>query len=500
LPKFQIAEKKVMNRIRLAAASIMLGAILVLGATPSFAARALVTDTLPHATLMGQRDQQTGKVVVAAALPVPGQHSVEIEETVHLRNVPGFCLFCSVHNTDYFIRRRLSASWVDGLHRWILSDPDGTWYAFDTGSRVGSRLRGKPSYDVGQRTATMGANDSQSLASVGDGGVANGGRLLNATYSCAHSESLNNVTYTMMIPVATTYVGNQQASFAKINGQLWSVDGGGHVAFHSERPWSDGGQRDALWSPDDRTSGDYPSVAADATSMSGQFRTLLIVRTYVHDEEFQQVRYTIQTSVQAELVQLDLGASAYMAWIDRWEYSVAVGSSDVERLSTMPVVDLHGRSYAMAGDRASAPVVVDVSDSSPVRVTLRYVFAHRDTYVVREYYVDRVADASYNQNLNLWVVDIDGLDYAIGFDGDNTSSWSGNVVRAPERFSRPQYAVPRSGGAVVPGRPDYESPEPEARQRGNSCIKGVDPDCGYDAPAPTTPAGNSCIKGVDPGC
>jgi hypothetical protein len=492
-----------MNRLSLSV-GVALAAMLALS-TPSYA-RDLVSDPLAHTALMNQGDEPTGHMdVVAASPPAGGQNAIDVIENIHYKNVPPTCWSwgCQVHNTDYFIARKTSARWVAGLNRWILHDSDGNWYAFDTGNTSASILSGKPAYDVGARNAVMGAGDSRRLASVGDGGMGNNGRVLAATYGYTHSEELAYVTYTMTEPVATTYVTEQSASFAYVSGQLWSVDTTGHVAYHNEKPWSDIGLRNSLLSSNDRAAGSYPGVTAGAILGNGNTRELIVTWTYVHEEDFQRVRYSIQTPVQAELVQLDSG-SAYMAWINGTEYAVRTGSGGVERLARKPVVELGGRSYSLSGDSPAAVNVFDVVGSNPVLVTLRYNFLHDTQYVVQEYHVDRQATASYSQNLNLWLVNINGNQYAVAFDGDDTSSYSGSVVHAPSTFSRPALLVPGTGGAVVPGVPSAPAsgnscirgvncpPAPATTPNGNSCIRGVN--C---PPAPaTTPQGNSCIKGV----
>jgi hypothetical protein len=477
-----------MNRLKISV-GIALAAMLALVSAPSDA-RPLQTDNAPHAKKISQGDQFTGKIVAASAAPTAGQNVVTVIENLNYRNEPGVCFFrCGgVHDTSYFVQRQVSAVWVLGVNRWIVNDPDGDWYGFDAGSTVAVRLNGKPSYDVGVRTAAMAAGDSRSLASVVDGGALNGGRALNANYTYTHPEALDNVTYTMDESVSTTYVPEQYASFAYIGQQLWSVDGSGHVSYHSEKPWADNGLRSSLLSPNDSTLGNYPTVTAGVGSFNSNYRTFNVTWTYVHDEDFQRVRYNIQSSAQADLVQLDSGY-AYMAWINSTEYAVANGSNTVQQLTDKPVVHLGGRASRLAGDTSSAVNVIDVVGSNPVLVTLRYTFSHDSQYIVSEYYVDRQTLASYSQNQNLWVVNVDGLDYVVAFSGDDTSNWSGNVVQAPATVARPQYAVPGTGGAVVPGRPV------NSRAVGNTCIQGVDPGCGA-----AHAAHNSCIVGVDAGC
>jgi hypothetical protein len=478
-----------MNRLKISA-GFLLAAMLALTSAPGYAG-SLQTDATPHASKMAQGDQRTGKTVVASTLPAAGQNGVAVTEKIYYRNVAGFCLFrCGgVHDTAYFIQRQVSAVWVQGLNRFIVQDSDGDWYAFDTGSAVAVNLHGKPSYDVGARTSAIGAGDSRTLATIGDGGASNSGRSLRATYKYTHAEALDNVTYSMAESVQTTYVPEQQAAFAYVSQQLWSVDGNGHVAFHSEKPWADEGQRGSVLSSNDRPLSDYPSVTAGG--MSYNSRTFNVIWTYVHEQDFQRIRYNIQSTVQADLVQLDSG-SAYMAWIGSSEFAADNGSSSVVRLSDKPIVHLGGRNSRYSNDSATAVDAINVIDSNPVLVTLRYTFSHDSQYVVSQYYVDRQVAASYSQNRNLWFVNVDGLDYVVAFSGDDTSSWSGNVVHAPSSISRPQYVVPGTGGAVVPGRPSNSG------TTGNSCIQGVDPGCG-EAPA-VTPQNNNCIVGVDQNC
>jgi hypothetical protein len=490
-----------MNRLNLIA-SVAIGACLVgLMSTPSYARRATVTETTPRSDVMNAYDQRLGKDVMAASAPTAGQ-DVAVIEKIRFRNQPGLCLFCSnVHNTDYFIQRSLTATWVSGLHRWVLHDADDDWYSFQAGSIASVQLGSKPSYDRGVLYSMIGAADSRRLLSVSNGGsVGNGGQVLTGTYGYTHVEALDNVTYTMTESVPTTYVPEQSASFAEVSGQIWSVDTGGHVAYHSERPWTNRGVIDASLGSNDAAARGYPVVEDGGGNF--YYRTFKVTTTYVHEEHFQRVQYALRSSELATRVQLNQG-SAFMAWIGGTEYQLRSGSSTVERLSEKPVVDLGMRTYSQAGDDSTVSVS-NVVGSNPVFVTLRYTFQHDTGYVLEQYYVDRVATATYRQNLSLWTVRVDGSDYVVAFSGDDTSAYSGNVVHAPSSMTRPQYSVDGTGGAVVPGVPHDGSaptgnscikgvncPEPDVTPSGNTCIKGV------NCPEPdVTPSGNTCIKGV----
>jgi hypothetical protein len=490
-----------MNRLTLTA-SIALAAMVALVSAPSYAARPIQNDTTPHASKMNDGDQFTGKDVTASV--PPSQDSFAATETIHYKNVPSSCWFrCGgIHDTTYVVQRQLTAQWVAGVKRWILQDPDGTWYAFDTGNTTAVQLNGKPSYDAGARTSVMGSGDSRVLARVDDGGPQNSGRALTAVYNYTHVEALANVTYTMAESVSTTYVPEQQASFAWIGQNLYSVDGSGHALYRSEKPWTDRGLRGSQLSSSDEK--------LDTSVSYNSYLFFAVTRTYVHEEDFQKVRYSVQSSAQADLVQLDSG-SAYMAWIDGNEYAVSAGSASVQRLNDKPVVHLGNRQSSLIGDAITATEVVSVAgNNNPVLVTLRYTFVNDDHYVTNEYYVETQYWASYNQN-GFWVMNVNGRDYVVAFDNDDTSSWSGNVVHAPSSIPRPSYVVPGTGGAVVPGRPvddgagnqntciqgvncPQHREEHRAAPHGNSCIQGVN--CPQDT-APVTPKGNSCIKGVN---
>jgi hypothetical protein len=487
-----------MNRLTLTA-SIALAAMVALVSAPSYAGRPIQDDTTTHATKMSPGDQFTGKYVTTSV--PPSQNTFAATETLHYKNVPPPCWFrCGgIHDTTYIVERQLTAQWVDGVKRWILQDPDGSWYAFDAGSTIAVSLNGKPSYDAGARTSVMGSGDSHVLARVEDGGMQNSGRAMKAIYKYTHVEALADATYTMAESVSTTYVPEQQASFAWIGRNLYSVDGSGHTIYRSEKPWTDRGLRGSQISSSDGK--------LDTSVRYNSYLFFEVTRTYVHEEDFQKVRYSVQSSAQADLVQLDSG-SAYMAWIDGSEYAVSAGSASVQRLTGKPVVHLGGRQSSIAGDANTATYIVSVVGTPPpVLVTQRYTFVNDGHYVTSEYYVETQNWASYNQN-GFWVMNVNGSDYVVAFGNDDTSSWSGNVVRAPSTIPRPSYVVPGSGGAVVPGRPIDDGATNQnsciqgvncpqstgpATPHGNSCIQGVN--CPQDT-APVTPQGNSCIKGV----
>jgi len=208
----------------------------------------------------------------------------------------------------------------------------------------------------------------------------------------------------------------------------------------------------------------------------------------VHEQDFEHVRYTTLQEVRADFVP---EVNSYMAWIDGSEYAVNTGTNFVQRLNGRPVVTLGARFTSIGNDR---PVRVDVFSVTDKNVVVRYSFHRNETYVAKEYYVDRPGVLYYNQTWQVWMVAIDGSSYVVAFDSDSFSDPSATVIHAPAGAVRPQYSVPSTTGdglppAVVPGSDNGTGTTPVAP----SGIPGRTPQ-GIPGRNPAPPAKN-CIPG-----
>jgi hypothetical protein len=451
--------------------------LMTLTAQPSYARTTdqggLRTQKIDNGDRLDSKDAQ--------ANAVPGNsQTLSVTETLHYVNEP---FWGWKHNTAYTIKRTVTATFANPVGYFVLHDNEGTWYQFTPGNANGVRLSGKPQASIGAQAQTLDRNDRGSLASVAPGNVVGGTPQLNATYNYSHSEQLDDVNYTVTSPVDTTFVADQNAYFARISGNLYRVDSTGRVAQLNDKPSVDRGAQPGLMDSSDST-GSYPDVVAN-----GGF--FVATTHHVHEDTFEHVRYTTQQEVRADYVP---EANSYMAWIDGTEYQAQPGSSDVYRLNQRPVVQLGQRQLSMQNDRV---VRTDVFSVSSTNVVIRYYFHRNETYVAKEYYVERNGVMYYNQNWSVWMVAIDGQSYVVAFDSDNFSDPSANILHAPAGSQRPQYSVPSTSGdglppAVVPGADPsrgYNDTTPPPASNG---IPGRSAPAGIPGRAPS---GNNCIPG-----
>ncbi len=390
-------------------------------------------------SMIDNGDRMESKDVQANGAPVGGVPTVTVTETLHYINEP--FLFWK-HNTQYQIKRTVTASWVDRVGYFVLHDNEGDWYQVRAGSAAATRLGGKPQANIGSQSTKLDGNDRGALATVKVGSSGGNTPSLDVTYNYTHNEALDDVQYSVTGPQGTTFVSDQNAYFTWVGSNLYRVDQQGNLSRLNDKPSVTRGQQNGLIDRNDSTA-TYP----DVTYAGGFFEASW---QHVHEEDFQHVRYTTLQEVRGDYVP---ETNTYMAWIDQTEYSVAPGSSYVDRLNRRPVVNLGARSTNIGYDRA---VNTDVYSVNNKDVVVRYYFHRDETYVAKEYYVDQRGVLYYNQNWSVWMVAIDNNSYVVAWDSDNFNDPSVPVLHAPAGSQRPQYSVPSTSGdglppAVVPG-------------------------------------------------
>jgi hypothetical protein len=429
-------------------------------------------------SMIDSGDRMESKDVVANGVPVGGAPSIGVTETLHYINEP---FWAWKHNTQYTIKRTVTATYVGRIGAFVVHDNEGDWYEFAPGNAGANKLPGKPQASIGAQPNVLDRNDRGSLAGVAPGGDVNGTPQLSATYNYVHPEALDDVSYSVSVTVGTTFVADQNAWFANVSGRLYRVDHSGQVTALSDKPSIDRGELNTPISSNDSTAS-YPDVTFSGGFFEASWR-------HVHEEDFQHVRYTTRQEVRADFVP---EVNAYMAWIDGTEYSVSPGSSYVDRLNNRPVVQLGPQYSSLGYDRA---VRVDVYSVNDKDVVVRSYFHRNETYVAKEYYVDQRGVLYYNQNWQVWMVAINGTNYVVDFDSDNFSDPSVSVIHAPAGATRPQYSVPSTSGdglppAVVPGRDPGNSVAPPPANNGG--IPGRAPAA---IPGRSAPPANNCIPG-----
>lgn len=460
--------------------SMGLAAVAALALT-TFAAQPSYAKTTDQgglrSSMIDRGDRLESKDVAANGVPVGGAASIGVTETLHYINEPFF--FWS-HNTEYTIRRSVTATYVGRVGSFVVHDNEGDWYSFAPGNASATKLSGKPQASIGSQPQVLDSNDRGALASVSSAGAVNGTPQLSATYNYVHSEALDDVSYSVTVKVGTTFVQDQNAWFANVSGRLYRVDGSGQVTALNDKPSVDRGELSGPISSDDSTASD-----PDVTFSGGFFEASW---SHVHEEDFEHVRYTTREEVRADFVP---EVNAYMAWIDGTEYSVDPGSSYVDRLNHRPVIQLGPQYTSIGYDRAVREDVYSVNDKD---VVIRYYFHRDETYVAKEYYVDQRGVLYYNQNWQVWMVAVNGSSYVVDFDSDTFDDPSVTVLHAPAGATRPQYSVPSTSGdglppAVVPGA-----------DPGNNTAPPPGPTNGIPGRAPSgipgrTPPANNCIPG-----
>ena len=437
----------------LALASV--GVVTVAAPTPAYAAQ----DVGERATKISSSDQITRKEISAVNAPVDGVPSVTVNEKVHYIYRP-WNPFAS--NQTYYIKRTVTAEYVSRLGYWMLKDAEGTFYKFTPGSVAGTEVS-KPSVDIGSQTSKMDGNDvavGAPTATAGSVSTDGRSRSIDLTQRYSHSETYNDVTYSVTSSVTAQFVDDQSAFMVWVGNRLYKADQSGRVQSLSERPVFKAGVRDRLIDRNDREVSWQPTLSAGQASVNGRSRTLISTRTYEHVETFQRVQYELETVHTAQYVREQRG---YMAWIDNKLYKVAMGSDIVYQLQSRPVVDEGHQDYKL--DFNDQPVSVDVlakeltSDNKSVVVTVRRNFSRTETYQVREYHMNTRQVAYYNSTYKVWTVVVDGKIYAITFPGDVVSNPTRDVIviKAPGTLRRPDVVITNPGNSK-PGDPPIVLP------------------------------------------
>ncbi|MBX9721809.1 MAG: hypothetical protein K2X81_10475, partial [Candidatus Obscuribacterales bacterium] len=187
--------------------------------------------------------------------------------------------------------------------------------------------------------------------------------------------------------------------------------------------------------------------------------------TYVHEEKYQKLIYTITHGETATLVP---DQKAHMAWISGNLYKVPFGSDNVIELASRPVISIGERVTKLDfNDTLSTVEVVPsalTDDNKAVVVSILRYYRHNESFQVKEYYGKSSEVARYNDTYKVWTVIIDGRIYAVAFDGDTVNDSSVTVVKAPSGLHRPDVLVIKTPGnddppVVVPGKgPKHPAP------------------------------------------
>ncbi len=439
----------------LALASV--GVITVATPTPAVAA---TQDVGERSTKIDSSDKITRKEVVAATAPVDGQPSITVHVKTHYLYSP-WAPWKS--NQTYFIKSTHTAEYVSRLGYWMLKDAEGVFHKFTPGSVAGTQVS-KPVVDIGSQPSKIDGNDrslGSPTATAGAVSLDGRNRSIELTYRYTHSETYNDVTYSVTSPVNAQLVDRQDAFFVWVGSTLYKVDRAGNVRALSERPVAQLGVRDRLIDRNDREVSWNPTISAGQVSGSGSSRTIISTRTYENVETFQRLQYELETVHTAQYVREQ---RAYMAWIDGKLYKVAMGSDIVYHLQAKQVVD-EGSQLGKLNFNDQA-VSIDVlakeltSDNKSVVVTVRRNYRQVGNFQDKEYHVDSRQIANYNQTYKVWTVVVDGRIYAITFPGDPiVTSSDVIVIKAPGSLRRPDITVVNPGNSspgdppvVVPGK------------------------------------------------
>ena len=410
----------------LAAAALALS-VFTLGASPSFAK---TDDVGQRATKISESDEQTGKDAIALSTPNAGTPAVTVAETVHYLHKP---FWFWQNNQAYTIKVNGSAEYVERLDYFMMKDADGAFFRFNKGSNVGVSTN-KPTVDIGARSSVLAANDSGFVASVTAGAMNGSDRTLNVKSSYTHVENYDNVSYSVTSPVTATFVELQNANMAWIGGTLYKADASGNVAALREKPTVNVGLRSTPIAGNDSAQLSAGAVSAGQVSFDGRTRSLVVTRTYTHDETFERLSYSMQTFETATYV---AEQNAHMAWIGNNLYRVRVGSNEVTWMPSKPVVDVGYQVWKLDSSDPLVSVSVipaSLTDSNrSILVNVRRIYRHNETFQVKEYYGQSTDIARYNDTYRVWTVIVDGRIYAIAFDGDEVNDGSVVVVHAPLR-------------------------------------------------------------------
>lgn len=413
--------------------------------TPSYAK---VDELGVRAEKMDPSDQVLKKEVVATQAPTDGAQSVSVNVTTSYLHKRWFWQ----NDQAYQVKTPGTAEFVGRLNDWRFKDSDGSLFRFSKGSNVGISTD-RPSVDIGKQNVMMSQNDRGDVIGVSAGSVSADGqsRGVNITYRYSHPETYNDVTYTIDSSSTATFVTEQSAHMVWVGSRLYRINAAGQVENLREKPTANVGVRNGLISNSDRMVSYDPTVTAGSSSYNGRNRTFFVNRDYVHEENFQRLRYTIQELTNATFVPEQ---NAYMAWVDNKLYRVRVGSDDVVQLNSRPVVNGGSRSYKLDYSDPLSSVNVEPlslsSDSHSVLVSVRKYWRHTENFQVVEYYTQDTQIATYNESYKMWTILVDGRIYVIAFDGDVVNDSSVVVVKAPGSLHRPEVVVVKPNGEDPP--------------------------------------------------
>lgn len=430
----------------------------------AFAALAMVSVSTPSYAKVDELGMRTEKVdsadqvlkreVVAAQTPTDGAQSLPVNVTTSYLHKRWFWQ----NDQSYQIKTPGTAEFVGRLSDWRYKDADGSMYRFTKGSNVGVAAD-RPTVDIGKQNVMMSQSDRGDVIGVGAGAVSADGqsRGVNITYRYIHPETYNDVSYTVDSSSTATFVNEQSAHMVWVGNRLYRINAAGQVENLREKPTANIGVRNGLISNGDREVSYDPTVTAGSSSFGGRNRTLFVNRDYVHEENFQRLRYTIREVTNATFVPEQ---NAYMAWVDNKLYRVRMGSDDVVQLNSRPVVNGGSRSFKI--DYSDPLVSVNVeplslsSDSRSVLVSVRKYWRHTENFQVVEYYMQDTQIATYNESYKMWTILVDGRIYVIAFDGDVVNDSSVVVIKAPGTLRRPDVVVVKPNGedppVVVPSK------------------------------------------------
>ena len=400
-------------------------------------------------------DTITRKEVQALSTPDKAHAAVTVKETtryLHKRTFKADQL--------YTIQATGTADYVDRLKYWMYRGSDNQLYRFNEGSNASTRAE-RPTVHIGTLDATLGSGDRSSVAGVASGNVEGSTRTLVVTRLYTHVENYNDVTYNLTEKVNAEFVQLQNAHMAWISGALYRADSSGRVERLSQKPSVHVGVKSGNIASSDAF--DSSSISAGPVSFSGQSRTLIVSHEFIHEENYQRLRYTIQQNESATLVPEQ---SAHMCFIGGNLYEVKLGSNNVVRLSSKPVTKIGERVIRLSAfDRQVSVIVTPFrlsSDSRSILVSVRRNFWHEESFQIKEYHIVSSEIAHYDSNYKLWTVLIDGRIYVVAFAGDVVNDPNVEVIHAPSDLPKPDVIVidGKNGNppVVVPGKRNDNPP------------------------------------------
>jgi hypothetical protein len=393
-------------------------------------------------------DSQTSKTVVAASAPSNGQANVAVTETatyVHKRTFHA--------DQDYTVKSGLTAEYVSRLNGWLLIDGDGAMYRFGAGSVNGTQTQ-RQTIDIGAQSQPLAANDGVGVAGVTTAGAGDGQtRSLTVTWRHTHAERYDDLSYTTTSTEHAQFVNLQNAYMIWLQGSLYRIGQNGNVENLPAKPTVNIGISPNTLSANDQPAGNDPVVSANPAHL----RNLTVTRDFIHEETYQRLHYSVQSTVYATYV---AEQQAYMAYVDNQLYRVSL-NGDVRLLQSKPTAD-EGRSDTQIDNTDVLDSVELIptgitSDGHSIIVTVRKNFRREEKFQNVVYHVERDQIAEYDPNYRDWTLRANGHLYVITFPGDNVTDPDVVVVHAPSNFNRPQVlVVPGQNGAppaVIPAAP-----------------------------------------------